>query len=83
MSKLGRHNPLTLPKEPDWTNDQGTKWWGLDVGDPTDGSAAYVEAANGGRMYVILDEGGVIYETKSLEGLCFEFDKLRILRVMK
>lgn len=80
MSKLQRHNPFDLPSESDWTNEQGTKWWGLDIGVPTDGIAAYVEAPNGERMYVILDEGGVFYETSSLEALCFKFDEFRLSR---
>ena len=83
MSDLKRHNPLSLglsPKPPDFTNDTGYKWWGIDIGDLQDGVAALVEAPDGSREYVIMDERGVFYATHSLEYLAGKFDQLRLIR---
>lgn len=84
MSDLKRHNVFSLPDEPDWTNSDGVKWWGLDIGDPQDGQAVYVEFPNGDAKYAILTEKhGIIYDTNLLENILFEFDKYKLIRTLK
>ena len=79
-SQLQRHNPFGLPKEPDFINDVGVKWWGINIGDQTYGTAVYVEAPNGDSDYLIIKDGEIIYGTKGVEALAWRFTILEKLR---
>lgn len=73
------YNPFALDvntDEPTFVNEIGVRWWQLDVGDPQDGIAYRVD----GPAYVIVKDRRVIYETMSLEQLCFQFDIYRLNR---
>ncbi|WP_152467710.1 hypothetical protein [Gordonia terrae] len=82
-SDLKRHNPFALPSEPDFTNEIGVKWWGINAGRAEDGTAVYVEAPDGDRDYLILKDGEVLYGTKSLEALFYRFTVLEHLRKLE
>ena len=79
-SQLQRHNPLALPAEPDFTNDLGVKWWGIDIGQAVDGTAVYVVVPDGNRDYLILKDDEIIFGTKNLEALAYHFTVLELVR---
>lgn len=84
MSDLKRHSPLSLDHDkPDWVNEQGVRWWGLDVGEPQDGIAFRADFPNGDATFGILKDEGVIYETRNLEELCFKFTQLELIRIKR
>ena len=80
MNQLLRHNPFALPEAPDFVNDIGVKWWGVDIGEPADGTAVYVEDPSGDTDYLILRDGEIIYGTRSLDQLAWHFTVLERLR---
>lgn len=73
---LGNHNPFSLPKEPDFVSDDGSKWWGLGESVKKEYGIykqCFVEFPDGDQNYVIFDGIGVLYETKNLEALGIQF----------
>ena len=84
MSQLQRHNALILDTNtPDFINEEGVKWWGLDIGDPQDGVAVRIDLPDGTATYGVLKDIGVVYTTKNLEQLMYKFTEYELIRTKK
>lgn len=68
---------------PDFTFDNGTKFWierGLTKKAGRKHKVCLAALEDGEKAYVILDKDGVIYEDKTFEGIACRLDVLKIMR---
>lgn len=81
---------LGTDREPDFTNDEGVRWWLLDVGTAyarnpdragrtlPEASAWLAEEPDGTRTFVLVDGGEAIYSTQRLEDLGVRIDIMKM-----
>ncbi len=67
-----------LQRAPDLVNEQGVKWWAIDLRDGVDIYLA--ELPDGERTYVVIDGGEVVHETPALDSAGTRAELLRHLR---
>jgi hypothetical protein len=75
-------NPLSLDintEKPTFVNEIGIEWWQLGIGHKADGTAFRIEGGDVSEYVIVIDRK-VVYSTRSLEGLMFKFDALRLDR---
>lgn len=78
---MKKYNPLVIDKSsPTFVNDEGVKWWAIDMGKEEYGQAYYVEKSDGERQYVVVKDHEIIYvETNTLESLAWWFTTQELL----
>ncbi len=76
---------LVVPwdKEPDFVNEQGTKWWKdhylTEYANDVDCTVWFVETCTGGRTRILVSHNGhALYDDTNLEGMCCHIDMLKI-----
>ena len=86
---------LFFDKEPDFINDEGTKWWIDKVTtqyaqkEDSQGTKLpnvhcfYIELKTGEKLYVLVENNEIIYETQSLEQVGIQIDILKLLKRSK
>lgn len=75
------YNPLSISLDkPSFINDEGVKWYAVDVGDRKYGTAFYVVKPDGNRSYVVIKNDKPVYiESFSLEQLMYWYTQQELM----
>jgi hypothetical protein len=82
MAATTKFSPMVLDRAKDapaFVNDEGTKWWAIDVGDPLFGQSFLAETLSGEVSYIVIKGSGPVYLTGGLEQLCCWFTMQELL----